>query len=115
MKRYVSAARVAHVAMVALLTAMCATACASDSSDDPGLQDEMPQRTIEEVLGDYTPRWMSIPGVVGTGIGKCDDQPCIRVMVAKKTPELADKIPSNIEGYIVDIVETGSFRPRPPK
>ncbi len=111
----VTAKRVAHVAMAFVLTAICSSACVSRAGDDSGNRDEMPQRSIEEVLGDYTPRWMSIPGVVGTGIGKCDDQPCIRVMVVKKTPELIDRIPSRVEGHIVDIVETGQFRPRPPR
>lgn len=88
-------------------------ACASSGGGQRG-QEAMSQRSIEEVLRDRTPEWMSVPGVVGTGIGKCDDQPCIRVMVAKKTPEILDKIPSKVEGYVVDIVETGVFRPRPP-
>ncbi len=100
--------------MLIVLTAVCSSACVSRTGDDSGDRNEMPQRSIDEVLGDYTPRWMSIPGVVGTGIGKCADQPCIRVMVAKKTPELVEKIPSKVEGYVVDIVETGTFRPRPP-
>ncbi len=106
--------RAAQIAMLIVLSALCSSACAPRTGDDSEEREKMPQRSIEEVLSEYTPRWMSIPGVVGTGIGKCQDQPCIRVMVAKKTLELVDEIPSNVEGYIVDIVETGTFRPRPP-
>ncbi|NIR42821.1 MAG: hypothetical protein GWN99_03005 [Gemmatimonadetes bacterium] len=57
---------------------------------------------------------MSIPGVVGTGLGKCDDDLCIVVFVAKKTPELSDRIPSELEGYRVDIRESGRFEARDP-
>ncbi len=115
MKRPVTAACVVHVAVLLSLAALCSTACISRAADDSRHQDEMAKRSIEEVLADYTPRWMAIPGVVGTGIGKCEDQPCIRVMVAKKTPELIDQIPAEVEGYVVDIIETGQFRPRPPR
>lgn len=68
--------------------------------------------SIEEVLREHTPQWMSIPGVVGTGIGECDGRPCIRIMVVQKTPELLKRIPSRVQGFVVDLVETGRFRAR---
>ncbi len=55
---------------------------------------------------------MSIHGVVGTGIGACEGKPCIRIFVAKKTPELLQKIPSKLEGFVVDVQETGEIRAR---
>lgn len=72
----------------------------------------MSDRTIEEVLQANTEKWMAIPGVVGTAIGKCGEEVCIRVFVARKTPEIAREIPSRVEGYIVDIEETGPFEAR---
>ena len=68
--------------------------------------------TIEAVLKEHTDKWMSIPGVVGTGIGACEGTPCIRIFVAKKTPELLQKLPSKLEGFVVDVEETGTIEAR---
>ncbi len=53
---------------------------------------------------------MSIPGVVGTGEGRENGKPCIRIFVSKLTPDLRRKIPERIDGYPVSIRETGMFR-----
>ena len=53
---------------------------------------------------------MSLPGVVGIGQGECDGEPCIRIFVVKRIPDLLKKIPSELEGYVVDVQETGEFK-----
>lgn len=73
----------------------------------------MPAKTIEEVLKERTKELMSVPGVVGTALGLCDDTPCIKVYVVKKTSELDQKIPDILEGYPVMIEETGEIRALP--
>ncbi|TKJ36255.1 MAG: hypothetical protein CEE38_12635 [Planctomycetes bacterium B3_Pla] len=70
----------------------------------------VPERTIEQVQEDHTDEWMAIPGVEGTGIGLCDDKPCIKIFSSIKPEQLRAKIPSNVEGYAVIIEETGAFR-----
>ena len=70
----------------------------------------MPQRTITEVLKDLTDRVMSIPGVVGTAEGLCEGRPCLKVLLAKKTPQLLRQIPAVLEGYPVTAEETKTFR-----
>lgn len=70
----------------------------------------MPQRTIGEVLKDLTDRVMLIPGVVGTAEGLCQGRPCLKVFLAKKTPELLRQIPAVLEGYPIAAEETGEFR-----
>lgn len=70
----------------------------------------MPQRTIGEVLKDLTDRVMLIPGVVGTAEGLCEGRPCLKVFLAKKTPELLRQIPAVLEGYPVTAEETKAFR-----
>ncbi len=57
-------------------------------------------------------RLMGISGVVGTGEGRTDGEPCIRVFVTERSAEILLQIPSQIEGYEVDVVETGEFRAR---
>jgi len=70
----------------------------------------MAQKPIEEVLKDHSVKLMSIPGVVGTAQGLCDNQPCIKVYVVKRSPELEQKIPPVLDGYTVDIVETDEIK-----
>ena len=70
----------------------------------------MPEKPIEQVLQEHTGSLMALPGVVGTGQGLCAGEPCIRVFVVEKSDELLSQIPSEIEGYQVDVQETGEFR-----
>lgn len=70
----------------------------------------MQEKTIDAVLREHTDSLMSLPGVVGTAEGRCDGKPCIKVFVAKTTPELLSQIPSSLEGYTVVVQETGEFR-----
>ncbi len=77
------------------------------------IENDMPSKSIIEVLKEHTDELMSIPGVVGTAEGLCDDQPCIKVFVIKNTPELEQKIPPVLEGYTVNVEETGEFRALP--
>ena len=67
----------------------------------------MPEKPIEAVLKEHTDRLMALPGVVGTAQGLCDGKPCIKVFVVKKAPELLDQIPNVLEGYTVEVQETG--------
>lgn len=51
-----------------------------------------------------------LPGVVGTGLGLCEGEPCIKVLVDTLTPELQRRIPERLEGVRVEIVATGPIR-----
>lgn len=87
--------------------------CIKKSVDYGGEENKMSAMKIEEVLKEHTDDLMTIPGVVGTGQGLCDGNPCIKVFVVKKTQELEDKIPEKLEGYSVKIKETGVIRALP--
>jgi hypothetical protein len=71
------------------------------------------RRDINAVLAANDRRLMAIPGVVGVYVGLLDDgkTPCLKVMVARKTPELERAIPRNLEGYPVVTEVTGEIRP----
>ncbi len=73
------------------------------------------QEAIESVLKQHTDRLLSLPGVVGAGIGECEGEPCIKVLVVEETPELVHKIPRTLGGYPVVIEETGEIRPLHPR
>jgi hypothetical protein len=83
----------------------------SHASEEEG--DEMPSKAIEDVLKEHVNDLMSISGVVGIGQGLCDEKSCIKVFLIKKTRELEEKIPKELEGYKVIIEETGKVRAYP--
>ncbi len=89
--------------------------CVDKTANDQEGEKQVTAKTIEEVLKEHTEELMSLPGVVGTAQGLCNDKPCIKVYVIEKTPELAQKIPDIIEGYQVVIQETGEIRALPKK
>ncbi len=70
----------------------------------------MADMSITQALKEATPGLMKIEGVVGTAQGLCEGAPCIKVYVARKTPELLGQIPATIAGHPVVIEETGPFK-----
>ncbi len=106
--------KVTVIIPVAARTGICVIALLAGCSASDEVEDRerarVTQRTIEEVLKDHTEEWLSLPGVVGTAIGECDGQPCIRILVARRTPELEESIPRVADGYPVDIHESGPIR-----
>ena len=71
---------------------------------------QMSPRPLQDVLKDHTDRLMSIPGVIGTAQALCDEEPCMKVYVTRKTPELLQQIPTQLEGYRVEIQEIGEIQ-----
>ncbi len=84
--------------------------CSREQAEIGQEDSSMPNKSLEEILQEYTDSLMTMSGVVGTAQGLCDGEPCIRVFVIKKSDELMGQIPPMIEGYPVDVQETGEFR-----
>jgi len=72
-----------------------------------------PVRDINAVLADHDKELLAIPGVVGVYVGLLRDQktPCLKVMLARKDPDLERRIPRELEGYLVATEVTGEIRP----
>lgn len=67
---------------------------------------------IIEVMNAHADRLMAVPGVAAVAVGELPGgAPCIRIYVVEKTPEHERLIPSEIEGYPVEIEESGEIRP----
>ena len=98
---------------VALGLAAATVACGAQEAQGYREVKPMLEKPIEQVLKDQTDTLMALPGVVGTGQGLCTGEPCIKVYVAQKTADLLEQIPSEIEGYAVDVQETGEFKALP--
>jgi hypothetical protein len=75
-----------------------------------------PKRDINAVLRDHDKELLAIPGVVGVYVAVLEDgkTPCLKVMLARKTPEAERDIPKSIEGYPVVTEVTGEIRPLTP-
>jgi hypothetical protein len=73
----------------------------------------MPPKTLEEVLKRYTDELMQVQGVVGTAQGLCDNKPCIKIFVIQRTKNLEEKLPKSLDGFPVEIEETGEIRALP--
>ena len=98
--------------VIVLLALMAALgSCAPSGAMKERKEDSVQKRGIAEVLREHTAGIMAIKGVTGTAQGICGGSPCIKVYVVRKTPELTARIPSNIEGYPVEVEETGEFKP----
>ncbi len=83
-------------------------------AEEIGGQSLMAMRDINDVMRSHTEGLMSIPGVVGTAQGLCNNTPCIKVFVIEKTKVIDQKIPNVLEGYPIVIEETGEIRPLSP-
>jgi len=71
----------------------------------------VPARSIDVVLAAHTDSLMALPGVVGTAIGLCEGERCIKVLVADSGVLSKARIPDRLEGYRVVTEVTGSIRP----
>ena len=98
---------------IAAVSVLILGACAANGTESEG-ESPMPERSIEEVQEAHTPNWMALAGVVGTGIGRCDGEPCILVYASRETDEIREQIPAEVEGYRVRVEVTGPFTPREP-
>jgi hypothetical protein len=84
------------------------------ASDGAGgkMEATLPAKSIDDVLAAHTDSLMALPGVVGTAIGLCDGERCIKVLLADSNPATTGRIPPRLEGYRVVAEVTGTIHPR---
>ena len=75
-----------------------------------------PGRDINAVLAAHDRQLLELPDVVGVYVGVLADgkMPCLKVMLARPTPETERKLPREIEGYPVVAKISGEIRPLRP-
>ncbi|HEY6171514.1 MAG TPA: hypothetical protein VIX80_04555 [Candidatus Kapabacteria bacterium] len=66
--------------------------------------------TVSEILEKYSDTWMQVEGVIGTGEGRYQDKPCVKVFVVSSTELIKKEIPSSVDGIPVVIEVTGEIR-----
>lgn len=72
----------------------------------------VPERTIQQVMGEHGNRWMVRPEVTGMGIGRCEGELCIVVYLARELSEDDEPLPERVEGYTVRTEVVGRVVPR---
>src|SRR5207249_6924025 len=79
-------------------------------------QSPSPRRDINAVLAAHDRQLLELPDVVGVYVGVLADgkMPCLKVMLARPTPETERKLPREIEGYPVVAKISGEIRPLRP-
>jgi hypothetical protein len=66
--------------------------------------------TIEDTLEQHQERLMSIPGVVGVGIGERAGRPVMLVMTDRPVAELRESdLPATLEGFPVEVEVVGEI------
>jgi hypothetical protein len=96
--------------MIARVTALLfAAALACSGAHRGGM---LTAKSIDDVLAAHTDSLMKLPGVVGTAVGMCEGQRCIKVLVSDSSPDTKARIPSSLDGYRVVVEVTGPIRPR---
>ena len=94
--------------LVPVLTAAVWMSCQANN----GGERAVPTRDVKTVMEAHVDELMAITGVTGVAIGELEDgTPCIQVYVVKKSDEIVKKIPSELEGHPVHIIESGVIRP----
>ena len=69
-------------------------------------------KAIELVIEEHAPEWLRIDGVVGVYEGAgADGAVIIQIAVAKRSRALLEKLPSEADGYAIEIVVTGPIGP----
>ena len=80
-------------------------------SQDPAGRDEDFER-VKEVQARHEKELMSLPGVLGVGIGSEAGKAVLQVLV-DKTARKKPKLPTEIEGVPVKVVQTGKILAHP--
>jgi hypothetical protein len=86
--------------------------CNVQQKEKKQMQNNPPMSDINKVMDAHAKEWMSIPGIVGcyVTIKEMGDS-CIVIMAVNITDEIKKKIPLTIEGYPVEIEESGEIKP----
>jgi hypothetical protein len=104
--------RLLVLALIGLAAAWHLAGCSTlvTPAPAPAPAEAEPAGDILAVQREHEDQLMAIPGVTGVGVGECEGEPCLKVLVTARTPELEQAIPSALDGFRVEIEETGDIQ-----
>lgn len=79
----------------------------------PRKDSEVSKPAIELVRQQYESELMAVEGVVGVGIGECQQEPCIEVYLTKNASKTRQTIPSRLDGFTVKTKVIGRIEALP--
>lgn len=99
-------------AAIVLAILLCAACGRAQTRNTGGQTVADTPKTIEAVLAAHNDSLMAVPGVLATAIGRCKGAPCIRVLVSRVTDDVQRRVPSQLEGFPVQVDVSGPIVPR---
>jgi hypothetical protein len=100
--------------LIAIMLTACANGedqAASQGSSGQGLQDtNVAKPDITAIISANSATILGLEDVVAIGQARCNDQPCIRVLLASDNSDTRAKLPAEIDGVPVSVEVSGSFR-----
>ena len=72
----------------------------------------VPPRDINAVLTAHRDSLLALPGVVGTAVGLCDGERCIKVLLSDASAAGRQRVPERLEGFRVVVEVSGTVTPR---
>jgi hypothetical protein len=94
------------------IMASCADLSGDGTGEPPNESSIMTDTSIIAAQEALTPSVMELPGVVGTAVGLCGDEPCIKVYVVDADAASLEALPETYQGFTVDVEVTGEIRAR---
>ncbi len=91
-------------AIVLLMATVFVVSGCGPSSDLFALDDNT---QIEDAKDQLARQLLDLEGIVGIGIGECNNRPCITVYLENDSPELRAKVPKEFQGFPVIAEVTG--------
>jgi len=108
--------RALAAAAIALIVAGCQA-----KAPEPGASTSAPpaapaaehaaDQSLSLVIARHATELMGIPGVVGVYEGEAEGKPVLRVMVLSRADSTVKRIPKSLEGYDVEVEESGPIKP----
>jgi hypothetical protein len=92
-----------------LMFPVCAALFACAAGEQRRSPPSLAMKPIEQVQREHEADWLALPGVEGVGVAECDGKPCLKVFISAPDTSHAG-IPSEADGYPVQIEVTGPFR-----
>lgn len=73
--------------------------------------DQLKERDeVKNIKNRYENKLLDIDGVEGVGIGEELGRSVINIYVVKKTKSMVEKLPSELDGIRVKVIESGKFK-----
>ena len=102
---------VCGLASVVLLSAQCVAPVTGETQARTE-ESRVADTSIIAAQEALTDSVIGLPGVAGTAVGLCADEPCIKVYLGSPSAELMARIPESYRGFKVDVEVTGEIRAR---